>query len=712
MNETNSTPINSQPDVQKVNDQPHFRKFINHLSLLLVFIMFSLILGYMTAQFFCKEKSLDFGGINLNILNDKGSAQFDFIKFKSDEEFKEFVTQSNDFAVGLFGGAPGGAMMMESADSLEMAPRTTFRALSGDGGGEPKRTSGTNIQVEGVDEPDIVKATGKTIFTSFRNDFVRPVPMEEPGMRFDPLLEEDVVDSVESMELMPSPPPPPDIINSNLTKIVTAFPPEDLEVIGGVDEIGNLLYVDDILIILTDQKVLGYDVSKLSDPNKLWEIKYENGSSYKDARINDGKLYLVTQTYLYDSRPCPLSPLILENGSFTISCTDIYHPTNVISTDVTFTVLKVDPDTGAVDDSLNFVGSSGTSLIYMSEDNFYATYSFTEDYVGIMSGFILEEGADIFPNEMKTKIQKLNSYDIGQTAKLIEFQAILQKYISSIDDDEGLKLQTEFENGFEKYSKNHLREFTSTGIVKINKDSLNIDATGEVPGHPLNQFSLDEYKGNLRIATNVGNDFGFNSTGDENDVYVLNKDLNQLGNVMGLGVDERIYSTRFIGNKGYVVTFKETDPFYVLDLSDPTKPELKGELKIPGYSSYLHPIDEDHILGVGMEDSKVKLSLFDVSDPNEPLEKDKYTLDEYWSEILNTHHAFLMDSRFKVFFIPGSKGGYIFSYADDKLKLIKTDSNFNVKRAVYMDDYLYIISTDRITVLNEKTWEEIKELDF
>ena len=85
-----------------------------------------------------------------------------------------------------------------------------------------------------------------------------------------------------------------------------------------------------------------------------------------------------------------------------------------------------------------------------------------------------------------------------------------------------------------------------------------------------------------------------------------------------MGKDERIYSARFIGDKGYLVTFKQVDPFYVLDLSNPKKPEIKGELKIPGYSSYLHPISDDLILGIGKEGSVVKVSLFDVSDPTNP----------------------------------------------------------------------------------------------
>ena len=204
---------------------------------------------------------------------------------------------------------------------------------------------------------------------------------------------------------------------------------------------------------------------------------------------------------------------------------------------------------------------------------------------------------------------------------------------------------------------------------------------------------------------------GWSSRDQENDVYVLNSKLGIIGSIKGLGLDERIYSARFVGDKGYLVTFRQIDPFFVLDLNDPTNPEVKGELKIPGYSSYLHPINENEILGMGKEDNKVKISLFDVSSPSNPKEASKYTLDEYWSDILNTHHAFLLDEKHEVFFMPGSKGGYIFSYKNG-LSLKKAVSGFQARRALFIDDYLYIIGNNKIVVLNENTWERAKELEL
>ncbi|MFQ6050053.1 MAG: beta-propeller domain-containing protein, partial [Candidatus Paceibacterales bacterium] len=230
--------------------------------------------------------------------------------------------------------------------------------------------------------------------------------------------------------------------------------------------------------------------------------------------------------------------------------------------------------------------------------------------------------------------------------------------------------------------------------------------------------SWDEYTNYLRVAITVGEGmFGWRlgiggRRESANDVYILDNDLKITGALQNLGLEERIYSARFIEDKGYLVTFRQIDPFFVLDLSDPKNPQLKGELKIPGYSSYLHPITKDKILGVGKEGSKVKISLFDVESPENPTEVSKYTLDEYWSDILNTHHAFLLDKKHQIFFLPGGKGGYVFSYQDNQLKLIKAVSNIRARRAIYLNDYLYIIGDDKLVVLNEVDWERVNEVEF
>jgi inhibitor of cysteine peptidase len=148
--------------------------------------------------------------------------------------------------------------------------------------------------------------------------------------------------------------------------------------------------------------------------------------------------------------------------------------------------------------------------------------------------------------------------------------------------------------------------YTSIYRVRVNGSELAFEAKGNVLGYVLNQYSMDEYNGYFRLATTSQK----NQT-QQNNVYVLNMDLNITGKLENLAKDERIYSARFMGDKCYLVTFRQIDPFFVLDMSNPAEPKVAGELKIPGYSSYLHPYDENHVIGLGKEDSTVKLSLFE-----------------------------------------------------------------------------------------------------
>ena len=287
--------------------------------------------------------------------------------------------------------------------------------------------------------------------------------------------------------------------------------------------------------------------------------------------------------------------------------------------------------------------------------------------------------------------------------------------MGSLDDDAMLKFENDMQNKAENYYEKNKRSLLSTGIAKININDLKISASGSVPGYLLNQFSMDEYQGNLRVATTIGDIWGWAPSGSDsqaNDVYVLDQNLNTIGSVLNLGVGERIYSARFIGDLGYLVTFRQTDPFYVLNLADPKNPKMVGELKIPGYSSYLHPIKENKILGIGMENGNVKLSYFDVADASNPKEISKYSLSEYGSEALYNHHAFLQDEKHQVFFLPSYSGGYIFSYANDQIELVKAVSLPDAKRAVYINDYLYILANDYMAVLDENTWEKVNELDL
>ncbi|NQV06153.1 beta-propeller domain-containing protein [bacterium] len=174
-------------------------------------------------------------------------------------------------------------------------------------------------------------------------------------------------------------------------------------------------------------------------------------------------------------------------------------------------------------------------------------------------------------------------------------------------------------------------------------------ASGSVNGHLLNQFSMDEYDGRLRVAVTEGPPWGFDEQ-SESAVVVMNRDgdrLVEVGRVGELGRGERIFSVRFVGEVAYVVTFRQVDPLYVIDLSDPTSPVVAAELKIPGYSSYLHPMGDGRVLGIGQDATEegfttgTKVSLFDVSDPANPIEVDVWTMPDGYSDAEWDHLAFL-----------------------------------------------------------------------
>ncbi|MBN1168541.1 beta-propeller domain-containing protein [Candidatus Woesebacteria bacterium] len=616
----------------------------------------------------------------------------DLEKFQSEEEYKSYIKEGQS------------TMGMELFGSRQIAPATFDDvALSGPeemsfnlsaGGGSDKsvyRVSDTNVQVKGIDEPDIVKTDGENIYYSAQGGYFRPI---EPQ----PLLERDISTAIAPEYTKPN------------TKVLDAFPPEDLKELASIEESGEFLLSGNKLIVFTSEKLVAYDVSNPSESIKSWTLDLKDRNQVVTSRLMGDSIYLVTATYISSFDSCDI-PVFTGASTVTVRCTDIHRPDRVFPVDSTYTVMKVNPENGEVTNTTSFVGNSSQSVVYMSPNAVYVSYTISEGYLNVYIDFFIDEGGKIFPESLIDRFKKVKEYDISYEAKFTEFSKILEDYQNSLSEDEELRIQNELENKLEDYIMSRSRELTQSGIAKIDINSFEVSSSGIFPGQPLNQFSMDEYQGNLRVATTVGGGM-FGSETSANDVYVMDSGLNVIGEVKDLGLTERIYSVRFIQDKGYVVTFRQIDPFYVLDLSDPRSPQLKGELKIPGYSSYLHPIDDDNLIGVGKEGSNVKLSMFNVSNPENPLEVAKYDLDEYYSDVLNNHRAFLMDYENKIFFISGSRGGYVFSYANQTFSLERAVSNISAKRALFINDYLYVVGDEAVVVLNMDNWEEVNRLTY
>ncbi|NLI92981.1 MAG: hypothetical protein GX434_12555 [Peptococcaceae bacterium] len=214
----------------------------------------------------------------------------------------------------------------------------------------------------------------------------------------------------------------------------------------------------------------------------------------------------------------------------------------------------------------------------------------------------------------------------------------------------------------------------NTGIYKfsLQDGSASFQGKGTVPGTILNQFSMDENNGYFRIATTIQK-YSPNAQEMTNNLYILDSGMNVRGKIENMAPGEKIYSVRFLGNRGYLVTFKTVDPLFVLDLKDPNQPRILGELKIPGYSNYLHPYDENHIIGFGKEAIEVempgrpgqgsvknayylgmKIALFDVSDVNNPKEKYKVEIGDRGtdSELFRNHKALLFSKEKNIMAFP------------------------------------------------------------
>ncbi|MGH8793012.1 MAG: beta-propeller domain-containing protein, partial [Stackebrandtia sp.] len=240
------------------------------------------------------------------------------------------------------------------------------------------------------------------------------------------------------------------------------------------------------------------------------------------------------------------------------------------------------------------------------------------------------------------------------------------------------------------------------------------ESSAAVPGFLLNQYAMSERDGYLRVATTSQPAWQEAEDGatSSSALYVLdvNDDLEQVGSVDGLGPDERIYAVRYVDDSAYVVTFRETDPLYTLDLSDPKNPKVEGELKITGFSSYLHPVSFERLVGVGQEATEegvttgAQVSLFDVSDASDPARLDQHHMPDSWSNAEYDPHAFLYWPDRSLLVLPvsgyeGDGGVLLLTVGDDTIEETGTLSHdaeagawTSISRSMIVGDTLWTMS--------------------
>ncbi len=298
------------------------------------------------------------------------------------------------------------------------------------------------------------------------------------------------------------------------------------------------------------------------------------------------------------------------------------------------------------------------------------------------------------------------------------------------------------------YQYDRGEDFLSIAKFSIDGSRIGYAGAGKVAGYLNDQFSMDENNGYLRVATTVWD------SESSNNLYVLDGNMQVCGAVKGFAPEESIYSARFLGDRGYIVTFRQIDPLFVFDLSDPEQPAITGELKVPGFSSYLHPVAEDVILGVGNDvydiyakdrsgkevvigqrTGGIKLSLFDVSDMGKPREIDTLILGESgYAELLYNHKAAMFQKSedrlgFTAYlggFEKGSdwSGALLISYADNRLRelgriasaafddeIMEESGEFYFgSRLVYIGDILYYAEGGVIRSFDFDSLRELQSL--
>ncbi len=446
-------------------------------------------------------------------------------------------------------------------------------ALGADSGGAREGTafSGTNNQVAGVDEADIVKTDGTYIYAATTNYTTGNSSVA--------------------------------VVRASPAALVSEIPVRGW--IQGLFVSGDRLAVlaggwSDIRMLpggpsgypywRGDTQVLVYDLTDPAAPALARNVTVTG--SYIGARMIGDNVYVVVEDTLYYSDPAVVMPQVWTDGTLrTMTFADIRYfndtgGSNVDTTVLAFNITASDPPVAE-----SFLTRGGYQL-YVSSENLY------------IAGIQWDTGPDQRVWAESTTIHK------------VAISGLDVHYLCSV----------------------------------------------RVPGTVLNQFSMDEDNGYLRVATTLGQ-WTTEGTATSAGVYVFDSDLRPVGKVQGIAPGERIFAARFLGDRAYLVTYRQIDPLFVLDVSDPAAPTVLGFLEVAGVTQYIHPYDTTHLIGVGMDSPApgmldgVKLSLFDVADVAHPSEVAKYTVGGgpgNWSssEALSDHKAFLFNESRNLLVIP------------------------------------------------------------
>ncbi len=482
--------------------------------------------------------------------------------------------------------------------------------------------SDTNIQVQGVDESDNVKVDDKGYIYQIHNNQIR-------------IIKGFPVANLQKSATL-------DFSDANFYPAGIYVDNNRLVVLGSSwQQINDTQYASDVLPTgkmaiwggwwwnsYSQTRAIVYDISNPEKPKQERDVSVDG--DYLDSRRIGDNLYFISRTY---PRYYAKGGYSAVKNTASIPMTDVLP--NIIDKRTNRTIKKQ---------------MALTDITYFPD--------FVEpDYITVTSLNLTK------PNQSLATKAYLGASEI-MYASTQNMYLSKSNYAFNFDENGGIL----FDNASSQLT---------TQLSKFNLDNGNITfkAAGEVKGTLLNQFSMDEQGDYFRVATTTH--AGYNGQKEsQNAIYVLDKNMQLTGSVENLAPNEQIYAARFLGNRCYMVTFRLIDPLFVIDLSSPQKPAVMGELKIPGYSNYLHPYDENHLIGFGKDAAVfegtndnsadqfwanggafyqgLKLSMFDVSDMKNPKELHSITIGDRGSDsdVLWNHKALFTNQERHLFGFP------------------------------------------------------------
>ena len=509
--------------------------------------------------------------------------------------------------------------------------------------------STTNVQVANVDEPDFIKNDSKYVYIVSRNtlSIIDAYPAQDAKLVLKIALD------IESQHMQNM------FLNGDRLVIFYNGQSDD-EIIPQYDFIPRRSYssVTHALIV---------DVSDKENPTILKD--YSVDGHFRDARMIGDYAYFVTNSNI--DHQYPRLPIILED-SIPLMTPDAFYFDNMeeFSNFNTLTVIDIFGDT--VNSETFLMGYTGT--FYVSENNFYLTYQQNtpfEFYENLAQNRFFDVVVPLLPDEIQQEILKIREdSSISLPTQWMKISELMQKYYNELSKEQREKLFEEIKKALNEYDAKIQEDTRKTIIhkISIDKDDIEYVSKGSAPGRLLNQFSMDENQERFRVATTIEHYNEFQGTTRTNAVYVLDENLEIVGQLEDIAPDESIFSARFMDDRLYLVTFQQIDPFFVIDLST-DNPKILGELKIPGFSNYLHPFDDEHVIGIGRDTKEmdngrvqqlgVKIALFNVSEVENPQVADEIIIGERStnSEALYNHKAFFFDKSRGILSIPISGNG-------------------------------------------------------